>query len=124
MRSPGVVLLLVVAACGGGGPPPDDDAVTTDHCTYEAVPATSHAGGTVTPGALSAGAAEVVLDVPVGTALGGYTARAGFIGTAGVVDTRKNQISGTFNPTIGVFTAPMCRRNWRSRGHTPSAASV
>jgi len=101
----------LVAACGGGGGTPDaaPTVVTTEHCNYEPLPATSHAGGTVTDGALSAGAAEVVLDVPVGTALGGYTARAGFIGTAGVVDTRKNQLSGTFNPTIGVFTAPRAK---------------
>ena len=53
-----------------------------------------------------AGAAERILDVPVGTALGGYTARAGFLGSAGVVDTRKVKISGTFNPSIGVDDAP------------------
>src|SRR5688500_12998879 len=107
MRSPGVVV-LVLAACGGGGTPPVDE-VTTEHCAFEPVPPTSRAGGTVAAGALTAGAAEAVLDVPVGTALGGYTARAGFIGTAGVVDTRKNQLSGTFNPTVGVFTAPRAK---------------
>jgi neutral ceramidase len=101
-------MVLALAACGGGGGTPDagSGAVSTDHCTYEPVPPTARAGGTVTAGALTAGAADVALDVPVGTALGGYTARAGFIGTAGVVDTRENQLSGTFNPTVGVFTAP------------------
>lgn len=95
-------------ACGGGGNPPPTE-VTTDNCTYEPMAPTAHAGGTVAEAPLSAGAAEVVLDVPVGTALGGYTARAGFIGTAGVVDTRKNQLSGTFNPSIGVYTAPRAK---------------
>jgi neutral ceramidase len=100
-----------LTACGGGGGNPDarPTNVTTEHCAYEPVPATSRSGGTVAEGTLTAGAAEVVLDVPVGTALGGYTARAGFIGTAGVVDTRENQVSGTFNPTIGVFTAPRAK---------------
>jgi neutral ceramidase len=105
--------LGLVAACGGGGDDADDDgddtAVTTDHCAYEPVPATAGAGGTVAPGALTAGAADVVIDVPVGTALGGYTARANFLGTSGVVDTRRNQLSGDFNPTIGVFTAPRAK---------------
>src|SRR6185312_16009645 len=59
-----------------------------------------------TAAALQAGAAERILDVPVGTALGGYTARAGFLGSAGVVDARKVKISGTFNPSIGVINAP------------------
>ena len=67
---------------------------------------TANAGGTVTPGQLQAGAADRILDIPVGTALGGYTARAGFLGSAGVVDTRKVEIAGTFNPSIGVDAAP------------------
>ena len=76
-------------------------SVTTFRCTP-----TAHAGGTVTAAPLQAGAAETILDIPVGTALGGYTARAGFLGSAGVVDTRKIPISGTFNPSIGVESAP------------------
>src|SRR5690606_16549158 len=40
------------------------------------------------------------------TALGGYTSRAGFLGSAGVVDAREVAISGSFNPSIGVTTAP------------------
>ncbi|HEY5945993.1 MAG TPA: hypothetical protein VIV40_10910 [Kofleriaceae bacterium] len=80
--------------------------MTTERCVYEPVPATAHAGGTVTAAPLQAGAAEKILDVPVGTALGGYTSRAGFLGSAGVVDARKVKISGSFNPSIGVTTAP------------------
>src|SRR5262245_12265331 len=100
---------FVLVACGGGDDVQPPTGVNTDHCSYEPVPMTAHTGGTVAAAPLQAGAADVVLDVPVGTALGGYTARAGFIGTAGVVDTRKNQISGTFNPSIGVFTAPRAK---------------
>lgn len=107
MRAPGLALLLLsVVACGDDAPATPDAGVTTENCTYEALPATARAGGTVTAGALTAGAADRILDVPVGTALGGYTGRAGFISSAGSVDARKVKISGTFNPSIGVMVAP------------------
>jgi neutral ceramidase len=98
---------LALVACGGGGTtPPDGSVVTTAACAYEPLIPTAHAGGTVAAAPLSAGAAERVLDVPVGTALGGYTGRAGFISSAGTVDTRKIKLAGTFNPSIGVTSAP------------------
>jgi neutral ceramidase len=104
------VVLLAAGACGG-----DDDAaggvdasppVTTEHCDYQGVAATTGAGGEVTPGQLQAGAAEAVLDIPVGTALGAYTERAGFLGSAGTVDSREPAIAGGFNASIGVELAP------------------
>jgi neutral ceramidase len=105
MRARVLLISCVLAACGDdGGTPPA--TVTTEHCTYEPMAPTAHAGGTVTAAPLQAGAAERILDIPVGTALGGYTARAGFLGSSGVVDARKVKISGTFNPSIGVTTAP------------------
>ncbi|MDB4958862.1 MAG: Alkaline ceramidase domain protein [Myxococcales bacterium] len=97
---------FVLVACGGGNQTTPDGGVSTDNCTYQPLTPTAHAGGTVTAAALQAGAADNVLDIPVGTALGGYTARAGFLGSAGVVDARKVKISGTFNPSIGVEAAP------------------
>jgi neutral ceramidase len=99
-----IAFVCVLAACGDDAPPPT--GVTTERCVYEPMPATAGAGGSVTAGALQAGAAERVLDVPVSTALGGYTSRAGFLGAAGVVDARKVAISGAFNPSIGVTSAP------------------
>lgn len=101
--------LAATSACGG-----DDDVggvdasppVTTEHCEYQAVPPTAGAGGEVAAAGLTAGAAEAVLDIPVGTALGAYTARAGFLGSAGTVDTRKPAIAGGFNASIGVELAP------------------
>ncbi len=105
MRVFALPLVCALVACGDDGPP-TTTGVTTELCTYEPVPATAHAGGTVAAAELQAGAAEAVLDVPVGTALGGYTSRAGFLGSAGVDDARKVKISGSFNPSIGVTTAP------------------
>jgi neutral ceramidase len=99
-----VLALATIAACGDDGG--TTTGVTTDHCDYLAVPATANTGGTVVAGTLTAGAAERRLDVPVGTALGGYTSRAGFLGSAGEVDGRRNQLSGTFKPSVGVVTAP------------------
>ena len=103
-----LLILCLVAACGDDGnkPSPDAGVVTTDKCDYVPMNPTARAGGTVTAAQLQAGAAEQILDVPVGTALGGYTARAGFLGAAGVVDTRKIKIASTFNPSIGRTTAP------------------
>ena len=91
MRAISIGIICALAACGDDAPPAT--GVTTERCVYEPVPATARAGGTVSAAALSAGAAEKVLDVPVGTALGGYTSRAGFLGSAGVVDARKVKIS-------------------------------
>ncbi len=85
---------------------PDAGVVTTAHCVYEPLTPTARAGGDVTAGPLMAGAADRKLDIPVGTALGGYTGRAGFLSSAGSVDARKVKTSGTFNPSIGVIVAP------------------
>lgn len=103
MRVTALFCVLALAACGDDAP---STGVTTELCSYVPLQTTARAGGTVSPGPLQAGAAERILDVPVGTALGGYTNRAGFLGTAGVVDARKVKISGAFNPSIGVTSAP------------------
>jgi neutral ceramidase len=104
MRPFAILVVCALAGCGDDAPPAT--GVTLERCTYEPLRPTAGAGGTVTAGALQAGAADRVLHIPVGTALGGYTARAGFLGSAGVVDARKVKISGSFNPSIGVETAP------------------
>ena len=93
-----------------------DQVVSVDNCTYEDVPATSGAGGTVTAAPLTAGAAEAILDIPVGTALGAYTSRAGFLGTAGKVDLRRVPLSGSFNPSLGVESAPRVKALYMEAG--------
>lgn len=98
--------LVALAACGGSSHArPDGGAVvTTASCSYVPLVPTARAGGTVTAAPLMAGAAERVLDVPVGTALGGYTDRA--LTPKGVVDARKVDLPGVFNPSIGIEAAP------------------
>src|SRR6266545_1168440 len=109
MRDEGLAVLALLCACGGGDDAPPDNRVTTEHCAYLPVAPTAHAGAPVAAAALSAGAADRVLPIPVGTALGGYTGRAGFLSSAGTVDARKIELPGTFNPSIGVVTAPRAK---------------
>ena len=73
---------LLALACGGDDSDSADAGteVTTAHCDYEPTPGNANSSGTVETATLQAGAAEAVIDIPVGTALGGYTARAGFLG--------------------------------------------
>lgn len=104
MRAFTVLVLSLLAACGDDAPA--TSGVTTELCSYTPVSPTAHAGGMVSAQPLQAGAAEKILDIPVGTALGGYNARAGALSSAGIVDARKVQISGSFIPSIGVTTAP------------------
>ncbi len=100
-------LLIFLTACTSapthtpdGGPP------SIAHCSFAPLPATAGAGGTVTAGALEAGTAENLLVLPVGVAMGGYTARADFLGSAGEVDLRRTELPGKFNPSLGVETYP------------------
>jgi neutral ceramidase len=102
-----VLPCLFALACGGDTKEPEqNDEVTLEHCVYEALPANPQTSGTVAAAAVEAGAAEATIDIPVSTALGAYTARAGFLGQAGSVDTRKVAMPGAFNPSIGVESAP------------------
>jgi neutral ceramidase len=113
-RAAACAFTSAILACGGGHAGPDaavdGPTVTTDNCTYEPMPATANAGGTVAAGALTAGAAERVIAAPVGSALGGYSARASFLSLGPVVvDQRQVAISGSFLPSIGVETAPRAK---------------
>lgn len=100
----------LASACGDDAPPAGVDAgPNTDHCEFTAVPATARAGGTVTAGAVSAGAVEAILELPVGSALGAYTARANFLGVGTKPDIRKVEYSGKFNPSYGYEHAPRAR---------------
>lgn len=88
------------------------EPASTEHCTYEAAPPTGGAGGTVTSGTLSAGVAEGYLDLPLGTAVGSYTARAESFGYQGFVprpDDRRTLLANAFAPSVGIETIPRIR---------------
>jgi len=104
--------LLITQACSDDSKPNNADAsvdsteITVEHCNYQPVAPTAGAGGTVVAAQLVAGASEAIIDVPVGTALGAYTSRAGFLGGSKSVDLRRGAVSGKFNPSVGVHNAP------------------
>jgi hypothetical protein len=77
--------------------------------------ATAGAGGMVSAGPLTAGAAEAALGLPVGTALGAYTGRARFLGVD-TVDGRQVALPGVFNASVGVETAPRVKALAMSAG--------
>lgn len=108
----GTVTLLscaaLLAACGDDGGE-SGDAITLEHCEFVPVAPTANATGTVTAGPLVAGAAEQILEVPVGTSMGGFTGRANSVGDASDIDGRDRTISGGFNPSVGVESAPRAK---------------
>jgi neutral ceramidase len=114
MRIAFVLAAGLVPGCSCGGddaaePDANPNGVNTLHCTFEDVPATSHAGSAVTAGPLMAGAAEVPIDVPVGTGQGGYTARADFLGAVDAVDNREVAIAAAWLASVGIETRPMAK---------------
>ncbi|AKF06613.1 neutral/alkaline non-lysosomal ceramidase N-terminal domain-containing protein [Sandaracinus amylolyticus] len=90
-----------------GGPPAPPPS--TDHCTYVEMPATARAGGTVSAGTLSAGAAERPISIPLGVTLGAYTSRSANFGSDGYVDDREAELAGSFAPSVGIETWPHVR---------------
>ncbi|MBZ0231464.1 MAG: hypothetical protein K8M05_03880 [Deltaproteobacteria bacterium] len=102
---------MPACSCGGddGGDDDPDGGVSTAHCTYEPLQPNANAGTPVTPGTLEAGAAEVVIDVPVGTGMGGYTGRANFLGSFDPVDNRIIAIANEWQPTVGIETRSMVK---------------
>ena len=107
------VASMLAGACGGddggdGGVQPDAGVITS-HCAFEDLQPNAHAGTPVAPAPLSAGAGEAILDVPVGTGLGGYSARADFLGSTEPVDNRAVAISGKWQATVGIETRPMVK---------------
>ncbi len=96
---------------------------STDHCTYEPMPATARSGGTVTRGPLTAGVAEGFFAGPVSSTLGAYTARAESIGGQGFFDARREPVAGAFATSVGVEARPRIRVLALSTGQsTPDAA--
>jgi neutral ceramidase len=62
----------------------------------------------VAAGAITAGTAEVILEMPIGSTLGAYASRANLTGTlAG--DGRVSPVAGRFQASIGVETAPRAK---------------
>ncbi|MBI3784520.1 MAG: hypothetical protein HY270_14085, partial [Deltaproteobacteria bacterium] len=63
-----------------------------------------------------AGMAEGYADFPVGTPLGGYTARCRCFGNHGKTDGRRTAYNDSFNPSVGVQTQPKIVVLWLETG--------
>jgi neutral ceramidase len=82
--------------------------LSVDHCRYETPKPTARSGGAVAAGAVLAGTAEAILEIPIGSTLGAYASRANLTGTlAG--DGRVSPVAGRFQASIGVEAAPRAK---------------
>ncbi len=69
-----------------------------------------------TAGALQVGAAESVLELPIGCPEGGYTFRAKVLGNTANVDYRDSDYTVGFAPSTGVQTPPTIKAFWFDNG--------
>src|SRR5262245_28792219 len=65
---------------------------------------------------LLAGMAEGYADFPIGTPLGGFTARCRCFGNAGRYDARRTAYNDSFNPSVGEQTQPKVVALWIDNG--------
>ena len=94
MRSLAPVLALALVACNGSDPEP--------------VP--------VVAGALQAGAAQDTLDLPLGTPMGGFSARARYLTGLSRQDRRQSPYVVGFVPSVGMQTRPQVKVIWLENG--------
>lgn len=104
------ILATFVASCGTDNPdkPPVETPPAVDvlaHCNFEKPPV-HDAKPANAPTEIKAGYSRVVLPIPIGSPLGGYTARAkGLIGGPNPVDKRPQRFARSFVPTVGIHDA-------------------
>jgi neutral ceramidase len=70
----------------------------------------------VRPGAPIAGAAEGTIDLPVGTPMGGFSARTIYLGGNGKPDNRDSAYSTGFVESAGIQTRPKVKTLWLENG--------
>ena len=75
-------------------------------------------GQLIAAGPVRAGVGEVRLDLPVGTPLGGYTARMRLLGGE-APDSRQSPHARAFYPSVGVQTRPQVRALYLQAGSEP-----
>jgi len=113
----------LLSGCKTADPPADmstpDPAVAS--CKYEAAPVPAAGAGVgqlIAAGPVRAGVGEVRLDLPVGTPLGGYTARMRLLGGE-APDSRQSPHARAFYPSAGVQTRPQVRALYLQAGSEP-----
>lgn len=70
----------------------------------------------IVPGAPQVGAAEGTLDLPIGTPMGGYSARDTYLGSLSYTDRRQTPYNYDFMPSCGVHTRPGLKVIWITNG--------
>ena len=100
-------------------PPAPDLAGEAAHCEYEPAPTPTASGGPIVAGTVLAGVGEAPLDLPVGTPLGGYTARTQLLGSYNAPDNRRSPHAKAFVPSAGVQTRPLVRALYLKAGTEP-----
>jgi neutral ceramidase len=68
------------------------------------------------PGAPVAGAAEGVVEIPVGAPMGGYSARCKLLGSASKQDNRKSHYALSFARSTGIHHRPKVKTLWLENG--------
>lgn len=97
---------------------PPDMATAGSRCEYEAAPVPSGVGQVITAGAVLAGVGEAELDLPVGTPMGGYTARMQILGGQ-APDNRNSPHAKAFVPSAGLQTRPLVKAIYLKAGAEP-----
>ena len=70
----------------------------------------------IVPGAPQVGAAERTLDLPIGTPMGGYSARARYLGALSQQDSRQSPYNQGFVESTGIHTRPGLKVIWITNG--------
>lgn len=68
------------------------------------------------PGPLSAGAAESVIEVPLGAPMGGYSSRCKILGSSSKQDNRQSPYAMAFDRSTGIQSRPTAKTLWLSNG--------
>ena len=123
--------LTLAVSCSKPGPEPTDGPPAVDmaapspdltapgpRCQYEPAPIPSGVGQPIAAGAVVAGVGEAPLDLPVGTPLGGYTARMKLLGGT-APDGRQVPHAKAFVASAGVQTRPQVRALYLKAGSEP-----
>ncbi|MCB9760178.1 MAG: neutral/alkaline non-lysosomal ceramidase N-terminal domain-containing protein [Alphaproteobacteria bacterium] len=92
-----MIALLAALACTG----PDPEVYTSPP---------------IVPGPPQAGAAEGLIDFPMGSPMGGYSNRCGYLGGESKVDNRASAYTHAFMKSAGVQTRPWVKALWLENG--------
>ena len=98
MKAPALLLCCSVLASCGKDPEPDREPVN------------------LTAGVPVAGVAEVDIDFPIGSPMGGYSNRCDYLGRSGTVDNRRSPYTVAWSSSAGIQTRARAQVLWLNNG--------